>query len=545
MLETVLGRAEPAGSNQRGVTAEPWLYLLPSLDVRRVGTVGDVDPVLLQQLRRRGMETVPLLAGRGAPSLRDQLVEDRDIRFLVAGRTDGEARSQVVALVEEEPPVPVVLDGRSGVVPGADGHELAPVGTERVGATVVSRDDPHPAVLRCSVSLPGPSSLLTRGERVARRLARRVAPSLVPVADGTQPRLFAPVGGRRDPGSGGPVLVMPARASILEPPAYLRQAARRAGISLDGYRWRFAPARGFPSQKLLFVLEPGTPGDPTYIVKLPQTPAYNHRIANEYRALRVLARAGVASVPDSAFLDVSGDLLFLGQHAIAGAPLRRRWDGTLEDPRITGSVEWIVELGRRTLHPAAGSTVRTALEQLVGAYARLYGPTPPVRAALEVAVERLGGSAIPSVVQHGDLGNWNMLAHEDRVAVLDWESTEFSGMPLWDLYYFAQTLGTLSAERRGIRYRPGTFARQLLEDSALSRWLAAAESRYCEAVGVDHEAVDDAFHLCFVYHAVKEARRLSSDARAAGRYHRLVTLMAGRARIAGPHRLGRASPRRS
>ena len=73
------------------------------------------------------------------------------------------------------------------------------------------------------------------------------------------------------------------------------------------------------------------------------------------------------------------------------------------------------------------------------------------------------GRSIPSVLVHGDLGTWNLLAHHGEVRVLDWES---------------------------------------------AGWVRA----YSEAVGLDLDLVAPLFHTCWMHRAVKESTRLPPGA---------------------------------
>lgn len=529
MLETVRQAPEAVGSNVRGQTVTPWFYLLPTLDIRRAAVVGQADDRLLQELTRRGIEPIALPSPRPLPTVvRTGLVGTVDVQLVVVGDLDEELPLHAILEERECPAVPVVLQGAAAARTGpAAAYDL------RAGA--VGRM-PEPAdvdlrgpvvALRCDIPEIGDRRPLRSAYTAAARLLRRAAPTLFPATDRTQPRLVAPTAAR--PGEFVPTttLVMAATTGGCRVPAYIRTVAAEHGIDLDGYGWRFAPPRGFPSQKLLFVLSPPPGSDrPAYVVKLPQEPAYNHRIVNEHRTLASLQEMGIAAVPRPAFLGSSGGLLLVGQGHLEGRSFRREWSGDLRHALPARTVAWLSELGRSSARPAATGELRSSLEDLVSTYVRLYQPDRQVAAALEASVEALAACGVPTVLQHGDLGNWNMLAADDGIVVLDWESAEPRGMPLWDLFYFAQTLGSLAAQRRGVRYRPTVFSRQLLQDSDLSRWLWPAAGAYCDAVGFDSDAVAPAFPLCFVYHAVKEARRLTpGPGMAAGRYQQLVEVI--------------------
>ena len=62
------------------------------------------------------------------------------------------------------------------------------------------------------------------------------------------------------------------------------------------------------------------------------------------------------------------------------------------------------------------------------------------KARLGIAYAQAGTPVM--VFQHGDPGVWNLLITPDgRPAFLDWEAAEHHGMPVWDLFYAARSVG--------------------------------------------------------------------------------------------------------
>ena len=49
-------------------------------------------------------------------------------------------------------------------------------------------------------------------------------------------------------------------------------------------------------------------------------------------------------------------------------------------------------------------------------------------------VDALG--EVPAVLQHNDVGSWNVVVDGDDFTVLDWEDCVRHGLPLWILLYF-------------------------------------------------------------------------------------------------------------
>src|SRR6185437_8022169 len=90
--------------------------------------------------------------------------------------------------------------------------------------------------------------------------------------------------------------------------------------------------------------------------------------------------------------------------------------------------EWILELGRLTRGaPEATAAERNRLRAEVvpswrelGVRTDLVDELPPLRA----------------VLQHNDLGTWNVVAGGQEFVLVDWENVREDALPLWDLLYF-------------------------------------------------------------------------------------------------------------
>jgi hypothetical protein len=115
---------------------------------------------------------------------------------------------------------------------------------------------------------------------------------------------------------------------------------------------------------------------------------------------------------------------------------------------------------------------------------------------------------VPAVLQHNDLGCWNILVEDSTFTVLDWESSVPSGLPLWDLVYFlTDALSGLTApennqekQRRMLELLRGELGTSAL----LFKRVAAAAA----AFGVPTNAVGPIVTLGWLHHG------LSADARA-------------------------------
>jgi Ser/Thr protein kinase RdoA (MazF antagonist) len=210
-----------------------------------------------------------------------------------------------------------------------------------------------------------------------------------------------------------------------------------------------------------------------------------------------------------------------------------------------------MKLGARTadLTVAEPSQAAAALRLLLDRFARLYRPSVAEHALLAEQIDAVAASSrpFPLVFQHGDPGMWNVLITPDgRPAFLDWEAAERHGMPLWDVFYAARSIGVGVARASGTRSSLDAFAEQYLADCPLSRALADDVERHCAQIDLDPALIEPLFFTCWMHRALKEAMRLEPHRLAHGRYVRLLRLCLRRRDAPGLSRLfGAAAARPS
>jgi hypothetical protein len=300
-------------------------------------------------------------------------------------------------------------------------------------------------------------------------------------------------------------------------PDYLRALASRAGIDLDGWRWGIAAPGRYSSKKVLCFLFPPGDQEPRVIVKITRDPAFNDRLENERQALIALAErlAKPDGIPQVVFDGAHAGLVAVGESVLPGVPFRCQTTGQPDCPLADAAFGWLTELGART----AGSTVPAAeaaavLDELLGRFRDVYTISAGELAVLGSQLEALGTSdtPFPLVFQHGDPGIWNALATPaGGVAFLDWETAEPSGVPLWDLLYFARSYGRIGGRGAGV-FGP----------AALDRVVARAIAEYCRRVALDPTLVEPLFFFCWVHRALKEATRLRPERLASSHYLALL-----------------------
>ena len=557
VLERALATSFVPGTNRRGaVPGGAWTLLLDTLEPGHVVCLGVPPERTLQTLGRRA-RSVSVVCADGAAGRHARRAVDRAgvANATAIGIAEARALADVALSVvtgrawarraAADPDLAALL-GRSDAVyaqlgPGGARLErrltaFRParplwLGVRGSEVELVAGQDDAAAI----AMLRGPAAAAARTARGrARALARQIVRGRVTGRRG----LLAGTGAGDTADTALPV------------PAYLRQIAAAAGADVEDCRVALTAPADYPSRKAVMFLLPRGAGSPRFVVKLTRDPAFNDRLENEGRALRALAAAGVGdadTVPRHAFAGHPGALALLGQTAIAGEPFRRRTTATPDCPFARAGTEWLLGLGVATADRgvAGPADVAQALGTLLDRFAALYRPTAAEHEVLRAQVDAVARSAepFPLVLQHGDPGTWNLLVTAPgRPAFLDWEAAEPHGMPLWDLFHFARSVGVGVARAGGTRSALDAFAEQYLSDAPLSRTLARDVEAHCAAIGLDRELVGPLFLTCWMHRALKEAMRLTPATLAGGTYVTLLRCCLARADAPGLIRLyGRAA----
>ena len=250
-------------------------------------------------------------------------------------------------------------------------------------------------------------------------------------------------------------------------------------------QWFLTLGQGDALTRAVFHLFPPGSAEPAWALKLARVPGYEKPFARDER--------GLALAHDT------------GGNAAAHAP---RLLGRFEVDGHHASLE-TAALGERlsTLLPRRTDGARTAFAdvagwtQAVGAETAAKGIDDELERLEREVVPRWNAPAglldavrsVPSVLQHNDLGTWNVVfAGPGRFTVLDWESARPAGLPLWDLLYFAvDALGQL--DRMGsFEERTAHAVRLLRGDLPASSTLFEWIRRYVQELQLPPESVGTA-----------------------------------------------------
>jgi hypothetical protein len=294
---------------------------------------------------------------------------------------------------------------------------------------------------------------------------------------------------------------LPARSITVasrEPPVpRMISATSDLGLPPDA-EWILAPAQGDRLSRGVFLVLPPGEGRPSHVVKFARVPGWNQPFELDEAAAALLAGAGDAvtrRVPrllGRRFVDGLGTSV---ETAAAG----QRLIGFLHTPAPPGAkhstidqiAEWVLELGRSTL--AAPATLAPEYERMAR---DLSSGT---------LVERLSG--VPAVLQHNDLGTWNIAVDGPDFTILDWESARRYGLPLWDLWYFLMDAEAHAARAATLDEREEHFARLFGGRIAASERLFRWTRRIASGLGIPDDAIGALATLCWLHHGSSGALR--------------------------------------
>jgi len=291
-----------------------------------------------------------------------------------------------------------------------------------------------------------------------------------------------------------------------EPPIVLAAAREHAGITADG-EWLLVTGGADPLARSVFYVFAGGSAVPSWAVKFARVPSYAEPFERDERGLRLAAAAG-HSVAEHAPRLLRRFTVAGVEASVESAAVGSRVTSLLTEPgsraeklrRIDEIATWIVEMGRVTRAPAPA---------LARERARLHETVLPEWQDAVPADVVTSLAPLPAVLQHNDLGCWNIVADDRTFTVVDWESAREHGFPLWDLLYFLlDALTHLDGVRpTGERVDQAVrlFRGELTASRVLFEWLRRA----LVAFDIAEEEVGMIATLCWLHHEASDAARLS------------------------------------
>lgn len=259
-------------------------------------------------------------------------------------------------------------------------------------------------------------------------------------------------------------------------PPFLVASAARFGVPANA-DWFLNLGLGNVLKRGVFQLFAPGEGEPGWVVKFARVAGHTDPFADDERGLALAVSAGGEVARRAPRLlgrfEVAG-LPACAEEAAVGQPLTY----LLQTPghraqklrAVDGVADWVIGMARRTAaSPAALGPERHRLATEV--LPRWQGPGVPADLVARVP-------SVPAVLQHNDLGCWNLVTGPAGFTATDWEFARPSGFPLWDLLYFLVDAlvhldGAWAPERREV-YAARLLRGELPSSAVLFRWVRAA-----------------------------------------------------------------------
>jgi hypothetical protein len=238
------------------------------------------------------------------------------------------------------------------------------------------------------------------------------------------------------------------------------------------------------------------------VLKLSRVRGYTGPFERDERGLRLAAEAGdvvAAHAPRLLGRFEADGLPCSLESAAAGLRLtyllQRRGSRRDKLRAIEAVAGWALDVARATAAPALDEERRRLEEDVLPRYPQ----APPD------LVSRL--PPLPAVLQHNDLGCWNVVVGRRGFTVVDWESARRHGFPLWDLLYFlVDALVHLDGAWQPDR-REAHAARLLLGETPSSEILFRWVREAVRALELPLDAVGPVVTLGWLHHGLSPVAR--------------------------------------
>lgn len=297
----------------------------------------------------------------------------------------------------------------------------------------------------------------------------------------------------------GPVVTVGATSGRSRPPYFLR-AAEPLGVPPAAGWFMTCGGTDHLSRNVFHVFPPGEEA-PAWVLKLARLPGYDDPFRRDEIGLGLAAAAGEAVAGHAPRL-VGRFQVEAVEASVETAARGARLYAALVAPgseatklrHLEAIAEWLLTVARETATPP---------ERLAPELDRLVHDVVPRWSTCGVTAELVRAlPPLPAVLQHNDMGCWNIVAGKAGFTVVDWESASRHGLPLWDLAYFlTDALGTLAGGR------DDDMLRLLRGESARSPFLFGWIRRAARELAIPDHAVGPVVTLGWLHHGLSLGKR--------------------------------------
>ena len=295
-------------------------------------------------------------------------------------------------------------------------------------------------------------------------------------------------------------------------PPFFIQAAASLDLPPES-NWYMTPGHGDPLARGLFQIFPPGEESPRWVLKFARVAGYSEPFERDEHGLRLASEAGgsvAAHAPrflgrlEVDDLHASVETAAVGE--VFAMLLRRRRKSRSNIEAVEAIAGWILRIARETAAPpmALADERRRLAEEVMPHWTSRGAPTD--------LVDRLPD--LPAVLQHNDVGSWNVVvANSTEFVVIDWESAQRHGLPLWDLLYFLTDALSALEGANAPEERAAASIQILRGDSPWSELLFKWVRKAVDEEGIPADSVGNIATLGWLHHGLSHVPR----ARAADR----------------------------
>jgi len=263
----------------------------------------------------------------------------------------------------------------------------------------------------------------------------------------------------------------------------------------DGAGCLLITAGQSPRNKLVALTFSSGRHEPQIALKLPRVAEAEAGLEREASVLRAVhadgARGGIPRLVARA--TIAGRVA-LAESVVTGRPLLDVLLPETHRPLSLKVTDFLADLAA-TPSPRRSTAWREGVAEVA-----LQALSPPEQQRARAILSGLG--ALPEVCEQRDCSPWNVLAQRDgAIAMLDWESAEWRGVPGLDLLYFLTYAAFFVDRTMHTGQELASYRRMLTPSSSTGSVYVECTAAYAERVGLDPSTLEPLRLLCWLVHA--------------------------------------------
>jgi hypothetical protein len=266
---------------------------------------------------------------------------------------------------------------------------------------------------------------------------------------------------------------------------------------------------------LLFAFAEGA-DEPAFIAKVARLPGPSASLSREAAALQALAEVsgGVDGVPRCIEKTSAGASAAIIESAVPGIPVHPARVRRDLQAHLAPFLCWLIELQSRTrVHAAADEWWEESVEKPLGRIETLFGASGAgnLAARTRQLAAPLRERSNAWVFEHGDFSAPNLLLHQGRPGIVDWEMGKAQGALAADLFCL---LGFVARAREGAVTTDEERAALRGAFFGSSPWAAESVRSYASSLGIRHSEIAPLYVLSWARSVAGYIERLEADAAA-------------------------------